>query len=93
MIQEIRAGELLRACLKRLLITDPGGHFLMKTASPGSYTPLDREGCRILADALGDTPETTISVHRLRDGFCRAYVAGDPARFDAAMVQDDFCSI
>jgi len=40
-----------------------------------------------LADALGDTPETVISVHLLRRGLCRAYVAGDPSRFDGAIVQ------
>ena len=56
-----------------------------------SDTPLDSEGRLALANALGDTPETAISVHRLTSGFCRAYVAGDPARFDGAIVQDNFC--
>ena len=64
----------------------------MQLASSGSYAPLDARGCLALADALGDTPETVISVHRLRCGFCRAYVAGDPAHFDGAIVQDNFCS-
>jgi len=61
------------------------------THSVSSFVPLDSEGCLVLADALGDTPETTISVHRLRCGFCRAYVAGNPVHFDGAIVQDDFC--
>jgi len=51
------------------------------------FRPLDTKGCRALADALGDTPETVISVHLLRRGLCRAYVAGDPMRFRGAMVQ------
>jgi len=50
------------------------------------YKPLDRERCLALAEALGDTAETVISVHRLRNGFCRAYTAGD-----VAVIQDDFC--
>ncbi len=53
---------------------------------------IDQEGRMALADALGDTPETTIAVHRLRNGFCRAYVAGDPAHFRGAIVQEDFCA-
>ena len=42
-----------------------------------------------LADALGDTPQTTISVHLLRRGLCRAYLVGDPRRFSGAIVQDN----
>lgn len=49
--------------------------------------PLDRRGRLELADALGDTPETAISVHLLRRGLCRAYVAGDPAGFEGAVIQ------
>jgi hypothetical protein len=56
------------------------------------YLPLDPKGCRILADALGDTPETVISVHSLRRALCKAYVAGDPSRFDGAIIQWDFLS-
>jgi len=40
-----------------------------------------------LADTLGDTPETVISVHLLRRGLCRAYVAGSPSRFEGAVIQ------
>jgi hypothetical protein len=55
------------------------------------YSPLDPNGCHALADALGDTPETVISVHLLRRGLCRAYVAGDPSHLDGAIVQaNDF---
>jgi hypothetical protein len=42
----------------------------------------------LLADALGDTPQTTISVHLLRRGLCRAYATGNPERFLGAIVQD-----
>ena len=59
--------------------------------SAGPLKPLDLQGCLALADALADTPETAISVHRLRNGFCRAYVAGEPAHFEGAIVQEDFC--
>jgi hypothetical protein len=41
----------------------------------------------VLADALGDTPETVIPVYLLRHGLCDAYVAGDPADCHAAIVQ------
>jgi len=50
---------------------------------------LEQHQFGLLADALGDTPETTISVHLLRRGLCRAYVAGRPERFLGAIVQDD----
>jgi GNAT superfamily N-acetyltransferase len=63
----------------------------MPTGDVRSYQPLDLEACRALSDALGDTPETVISVHLLRRGTCKAYVAGDPSRFDGAIVQaNDF---
>jgi hypothetical protein len=53
----------------------------------GQYVPLDPDAGQALADVLGDTPETLISVHLLRHGLCRAYVAGDPADFEGAIVQ------
>jgi GNAT superfamily N-acetyltransferase len=53
------------------------------------YPPLSRSGCAVLADALGDTPETVQAVHRLRDGRCRAWATGDPAHFSAAIIQTD----
>jgi len=62
----------------------------MQLASSNFYQPLDPKGCRTLADALGDTPETIISAHLLRCGLCLAYAAGDPSRFDGAIVQANF---
>jgi RimJ/RimL family protein N-acetyltransferase len=41
----------------------------------------------ILADALGDRPETVISVHLLSHGLCDANVEGDPAHFRGLIVQ------
>ena len=48
---------------------------------------LNLEMCQTLANALGDTPETVIATHLLRRGLCRAYVAGEPANFEGAIVQ------
>ena len=48
---------------------------------------LDREGCRVLADTLGDTSRTIIATQLLGRGLCRAYVVGDPARFEGAIIQ------
>lgn len=41
----------------------------------------------LVADALGDTPETVIPVHLLRQGLAHAYVAGSLPKFDAVVVQ------
>jgi GNAT superfamily N-acetyltransferase len=41
----------------------------------------------ILAAALPEAPHTVQSIHMLRRGLCRAYVAGDPASFDGAILQ------
>jgi RimJ/RimL family protein N-acetyltransferase len=43
-----------------------------------------------LLEALGDTPCTVVAGHLLRRGVGRAYVAGDPAAFEAAVVQATF---
>jgi hypothetical protein len=55
---------------------------------------LNPERFSALADTLGDTPETVISVARLRQGLCRAYVLGNlnntTASFEAAVVQEYF---
>jgi RimJ/RimL family protein N-acetyltransferase len=48
-----------------------------------SIHELKPEQLPLLADAQGDGPETLQSVHVLRRNLCRAYIAGDPARFDA----------
>ena len=58
---------------------------------PIEYEPLGPEACRLLALALADAPETVHAVHTLRRGTCRAYVAGDPADFDGAIVQPIHC--
>lgn len=41
---------------------------------------LGLDGQAALADALGESPETVMSVHRLRRGLARAWTAGDAAR-------------
>jgi RimJ/RimL family protein N-acetyltransferase len=48
---------------------------------------LDRKQYPVLAAALGDTPETVQSVHMLRRGLCKAWLAGEPSRFGAAILQ------
>lgn len=53
------------------------------------FLPLDPARHGELADALGDSAETVIAAHHLRRGSCRAYVAGKPASFRAAIVQHD----
>lgn len=53
-----------------------------------SITELDRAGCATLADAIGETPETLMSVHQLRRELCRSLVLGPPDRPRAAATQD-----
>ena len=50
---------------------------------------LSPEELPVLADALGEGPDRVISIARLLGQRCRAYVLGDPAHFEAAIVQDD----
>lgn len=47
---------------------------------------LDRGGCLLLADAIGESAETIMSVHRLRRGLCRAIVDDMPPHHRAALV-------
>ncbi len=56
-------------------------------SSAFDHYQLSSTECQRLADTLGDTPETVISVHLLRRGLCRAYVAGSPSRFEGAVIQ------
>jgi hypothetical protein len=49
-------------------------------------TPIGDEEKLLLAEALGDTPETAIAVHLLRRGLCTAYIGDEPA--EAAIVQN-----
>jgi predicted GNAT family acetyltransferase len=48
---------------------------------------VNAKGRTSVADRLGDSPETVISVHVLRRGLCRAFVLGTPEMPDAAMLQ------
>jgi RimJ/RimL family protein N-acetyltransferase len=48
---------------------------------------LDAAERGVLADALGDTPETVMPVHQLRRGLARAVIAGAPERPRATIVQ------
>lgn len=41
----------------------------------------------ILANALGDTPETIFACQRLSRGLCPAYLTGEPARYVGAIVE------
>ena len=56
------------------------------SSSFGHYQ-LNSTECQRLADILGDTPETVISVHLLRRGLCRAYVAGSLSQFEGVIIQ------
>jgi hypothetical protein len=40
-----------------------------------------------LADTLGEHVDTVISVHLLRRGLCRAYIAGSPQHFTAVVIE------
>ena len=53
---------------------------------------LNPEGFAELADTLGDTPETVVSVHLLKKKLCKAFVAGSSTSFSAAIVQGHFDS-
>jgi hypothetical protein len=55
-----------------------------KDRAPHRVEPAERG---ILVDALGDSPETCISVHLLFQGLCDAYVAGNPEHFRGLIVQ------
>lgn len=62
----------------------------MTPPAPSIPPPLDHAGRLALADALGDTPETVISLHVLRHraGLARAHLVGSPDRFAAAVVEN-----
>ena len=55
-------------------------------------TKLTSQECLVLADVIGDTPTTVISVARLKHGMCDAYVAGRLPDVDAALVFDAYCA-
>lgn len=52
-----------------------------------TYHALTSHECKILADSLGDGPETVIPAHLLCRGLARAYVEGTPNQFSGAIVQ------
>src|SRR5215813_915908 len=41
----------------------------------------------LLADALGDRPETVFACQRLLRGFCSAFLVGEPAHYISALVE------
>ncbi|MCC7146057.1 MAG: GNAT family N-acetyltransferase [Phycisphaeraceae bacterium] len=51
--------------------------------------PLNRQDCLALADALGERPQTTIDIHRLRWGLCRAFVSGPISSSLGLLLQSD----
>lgn len=52
-------------------------------------TVLDERGRLLLAEAIGESPETLMTIEQLRRGLCRATVFGSPERPIAAIVQAD----
>lgn len=59
----------------------------------GRVVILDGEGCRRLADELGDTPETVICVHALARGSARAFVCDGTACTRGAVVRGTVVSL
>jgi hypothetical protein len=53
------------------------------------HTLLDASQCHILAEALGENPETALVVHALVRGACRAYLLGTPDCPHAAVIEID----
>ena len=56
---------------------------------PELHIPLGLGRFDELAEALGDTPETVVSVHLLSRRRCKVHLAGDPAAPVAAVIQAD----
>jgi len=48
---------------------------------------LDRAQCLLLADFLGDSPESVIPIHLLRQGLCHAWISGNVEKPVGAVVQ------
>jgi hypothetical protein len=55
--------------------------------SSAQIRQLDRSECESLFQSLGDTPETVIAGHQLRQGLCDAYVEVGTARHDAVVLR------
>jgi hypothetical protein len=72
-------------------VTDPterSAPFASPRRRVSRHQPLTPADGAALAGALGDTPESTISVHLLARGLGRGYAVGRPASFAAALVQE-----
>ncbi len=50
---------------------------------------LDARGRCVLAETIGELPETLMAIEQLRRGLCRATILGVPGRPDAAIVRPD----
>ncbi len=72
----------------RARTTAEGGPTEMISVPP-RIRPLEPGECSVLADALGDGPETVIPVHQLRRGLARAYAVGHPPGLADVIVQGD----
>jgi len=62
---------------------------MTQSGGPGFCRELNPSEYPLLARALGDTPETVISVHKLTRGLCKAWVTGRAESFCAAIIQGD----
>ncbi len=60
----------------------------MALAIPSTHRFLDADDKRRIADALGDSPETALSVHSLRKGCGQVYMLGDLPDFKAIIIED-----
>ncbi len=60
----------------------------MALAIPSTHRFLAADDKRRIADALGDSPETALSVHSLRKGCGQVYVFGDLPDFKAIIIED-----
>jgi RimJ/RimL family protein N-acetyltransferase len=61
------------------------GYLNMPLSSDGYL--LKREAYHVLADVLGESPQTVIAVHQLHRGLCRVYILGTPGQFDAVIIE------
>lgn len=52
-----------------------------------SYRSLSPQECKILANSLGDKPETVIHTHLLYRNLAHAYIEGTPENFSCAIIQ------
>ncbi|MCP4360323.1 MAG: GNAT family N-acetyltransferase [Chloroflexi bacterium] len=60
----------------------------MMTANRLPVTQLSHDDCLLLADVLPDSPETVITTSQLRRGLAKAWVVGEAAGFETAVVED-----